>query len=226
MKNWIDGAKGKKFVVSYSGGKDSALALYKAKEQGEAVGIIVMMEEDGGKSRAHSISPELLTKQAEEMGLPIFMGAASWQSYESVLLDNISKAKNLGAEVFMTGDIDMPEHRCWYEKIAEKAGLELAMPLWNRNHKEVVREFIELGFLTKIVTVNTSMGMKREDLGQVLTLDYIKKLEERGIDICGEAGEFHTTVVGGPLFKNNLNVEHGKITEDGNFLFLELLLSK
>ena len=224
MNNWINGANDKKFVVSYSGGKDSALALYKAMEEGTAVGIIVMMEEDGTKSRAHSISPELLKAQAKEIGVPIYTGSASWGTYEKVLVENLEKAKELGAEVLVTGDIDMPQHKCWYEKVASSVNLGLAMPLWNRDHRDVVEEFVNLGFITKIVTVNLSKGMKKEDLGRTLTLEYIKELEDRGIDICGEAGEFHTSVIGGPLFKNDLKVKHGQITSEGDYMYLELLL--
>lgn len=214
--------KDKKFVVSYSGGKDSTLALYEGMKEGELVGIIVMMEENEGKSRAHRINKELLIKQAEAFNTKIYLGHASWENYEKVFIEKLREAKKNGAQVLVTGDIDMPEHGCWYKKVGKKAELEVVMPLWNRQHEEVVKEFINLGFITKVTTVNLDMGMKKEDLGKVLTLKYMKELENKGIDLCGESGEFHTTVIDGPCFKNKLVVEDGEITENKEFMYLEL----
>ena len=73
------------------------------------------------------------------------------------------------------------------------------MPLWLHPHREVVEEFIQLGFQSIVVTVNLKLGMKVEDLGKTLTLEYIQELENRGIDPCGEGGEFHTTVIDRPI---------------------------
>lgn len=224
MKKWIDGAKNKKFIASYSGGKDSTLALYKAMQEGTALGIIVMMEENNERSRAHSLIPSVLKAQAECIGLPLYTGAATWKGYEEVFVNLLKDAKQLGAEVLVTGDIDVPEHECWHERVTSSVGLELGMPLWNKSHKDVVEEFIHLGFVTKIVTVNLKKGMKEEDLGCVLNLEYMKELEERGIDSCGEAGEFHTTVIGGPLFKHDLKVKHGEIRSEGDYMYLTLEL--
>lgn len=224
MKNWLDSAKNRRFVASFSGGKDSSLALYKAMQEGTAIGIIVMMEETGERSRSHSLIPSVLQAQAESIGLPLYMGAASWESYEGVFVRLLKDAKELGAEVLVTGDIDVPEQDCWHERVTDSVGLELSMPLWRKSHKEVVEEFIRLGFVTKVVTVNLKKGMKEDDLGRVLTLEYMKELEGRGIDPCGEAGEFHTTVISGPLFKQYVKVRHGKITSEGDFMYLTLEL--
>ena len=224
MKNWIDGAKNKKFIASFSGGKDSTLALYKAMQEGIALGIIVMMEENGERSRSHSLFPSVLRAQADSIGLPLYTGAATWEAYEGVFVKLLKDAKELGAEVLVTGDIDVPEEDCWHERVTNSVGLELGMPLWQKSHRDVVEEFIRLGFVTKIVTVNLKKGMEEKDLGRVLTLEYIQELEERGIDPCGEAGEFHTTVISGPLFKQDLKVKNGEITSDGDYMYLTLEL--
>ncbi|MGL4847622.1 MAG: diphthine--ammonia ligase [Clostridium sp.] len=226
MKNWSEGAKGKKFVASYSGGKDSSLALYKGMKEGNALGIIVMMEEDGERSRAHSLFPDILEAQAKAIGVPLFKGATNWNDYEKVFVDILRKTRTLGAEVLITGDIDMPEHGCWYEKVANKADLQIGMPLWNMSHKEVINEFISLGFITRVITIDKRSGMKKEDLGKVLTFEYIKELEERGIDPCGEAGEFHTVVTDGPLFKEEIKVKYKEIIEDEHNMYLKLELEK
>ncbi|MGM1035928.1 MAG: diphthine--ammonia ligase [Bacillota bacterium] len=224
--DWKNSAHGHKFIASFSGGKDSVLALYKALKVGEAVGLIVMLEEEGKRSRSHGMPPELIKAQAESIGLPVYTAAASWTEYEKVFIRLLEDAKNQGAEVLVTGDLDMPAHGCWHEKVTKNAGLKLGMPLWEMNHREAVEEFMNLGFVTIIVTVNLSLGMREDDLGRTLTHEYVKELEARGIDPCGEGGEFHTTVIDGPIFKQPIPVRKCEIIKDGEYAFLPLKLDK
>jgi len=221
---WKTNATQQKFIVSYSGGKDSTLALYHAMQVGKAIGLIVMLEEQGLRSRSHAMSMEIIQAQANALGLPIITASSSWNDYETEFLKLLAHAKQQGAEVLVTGDLDMPEHGCWHDRITQQAGLKLCMPLWQRPHREVIEEFIQLGFKTMIVTVNLNLGMKVEDLGKILTLDYIQKLENRGIDPCGEGGEFHSTVIDGPLFTAPIAVRKGDILYHENYAFLALEL--
>ena len=224
MKNWKTGAQNRKFIASYSGGKDSSLAFYKAMQEGEAIGIIAMMEEEGERSRSHGLSQALLQAQADAIGVPLYIGCASWEGYEGVFVQLLKEAKEAGAQVLVTGDIDVPEHECWHEKVTGLVGLGLGMPLWEMDHLEVVEQFIEAGFITKVVTINLNKGMKEEDLGRILTKEYIQELKERGIDPCGEAGEFHTVVIDGPLFKQSIRIVDGEITSRGEYMYLSLVL--
>ena len=118
----------------------------------------------------------------------------------------------------------MPQHGCWHDRVTQQVGLKLGMPLWLRPHREVVEEFINLGFRSVIVTVNLKLGMQVGDLGKILTLEYIQELEHRGIDPCGESGEFHTTVIDGPIFNKAIPVRQANIVyyEEYAFLALEL----
>lgn len=223
--SWKNNAQDHRFIASFSGGKDSVLALYKASQVGQAMGLIVMLEEKGQRSRSHGMPSELIQAQADSIGLPVYTAAASWAEYEHVFIALLENAKNQGAEVLVTGDLDMPEHGCWHDQVTKKAGLKLAMPLWEMNHRQAVDEFIDLGFITMIVTVNLSLGMTEEDLGRILTYDYVQELEARGIDPCGEGGEFHTTVIDGPLFKQPIHVRKCSIVRDGDYAFLPLKLA-
>ena len=221
---WKTNATQQKFIVSYSGGKDSTLALYHAMQVGKAIGLIVMLEEQGLRSRSHAMSMEIIQAQANALGLPIITASSSWNDYETEFLKLLADAKQQGADVLVTGDLDMPEHGCWHNRITQQAGLKLCMPLWQRPHREVIEEFIQLGFKTMIVTVNLDLGMKVNDLGKILTLDYIQELENRGIDPCGEGGEFHSTVINGPLFTAPIAVRKGDILYHENYAFLALEL--
>ncbi|MFB7155682.1 diphthine--ammonia ligase [Lysinibacillus sp. NPDC056232] len=226
LVDWKNNAQGHPFIASFSGGKDSVLALYKAMQVGEAIGLIVMMEEEGNRSRSHGMPPELIRAQANSIGLPVYTAAASWTDYEKIFMSLLEKAKKQGAEVLVTGDLDMPEHGCWHDKVTKNAGLNLGMPLWEMNHRKVVDEFINLGFVTIIVTVNLSLGMREDDLGRTLTHEYVQELEARGIDPCGEGGEFHTTVLDGPIFKQPIPVRKCDVIRSGEYAFLPLELDQ
>ncbi|OTG68142.1 ATPase [Acinetobacter sp. ANC 4470] len=224
QQQWKTNATQQKFIVSYSGGKDSTLALYHAMQVGKAIGLIVMLEEQGLRSRSHAMSMDIIQAQANALGLPIITASSSWNDYETEFLKLLADAKQQGANVLVTGDLDMPEHGCWHDRITQQAGLKLCMPLWQRPHREVIEEFIQLGFKTMIVTVNLELGMKVDDLGKILTLDYIQELENRGVDPCGEGGEFHSTVIDGPLFASPIAVRKGDILYHENYAFLALEL--
>ncbi|MDR6551733.1 diphthine--ammonia ligase [Paenibacillus qinlingensis] len=224
VTNWKNGAEGRKFIASFSGGKDSMLALYQAMKVGEAMGLIVMLEEEGKRSRSHGMPPEVIFAQADSIGLPVFTAAASWADYEKVFIGLLENAKQQGAEVLVTGDLDMTAHGCWQDEVSAKAGLQLGMPLWQMDHRETVETFINTGFISIIVTVNLSLNMREDDLGRILTPAYVQELVDRGIDPCGEGGEFHTTVIDGPLFKYPIPIRKCDMIRNGEYAFLPLEL--
>jgi diphthine-ammonia ligase len=223
---WKTNAEQRQSIVSFSGGKDSSLALYHAMQTGTVIGLIVMLEEQGQRSRSHAMPLEIIRAQADAVALPVYMTSSSWADYETRFIALLDQAKQHGAEVLVTGDLDMPEHGCWHDRVTQQVGLKLGMPLWLRPHREVVEEFIQLGFKSVIVTINLKLGMQVEDLGKILTLEYIQELEDRGIDPCGEGGEFHTTVIDGPIFNKAIPVRHGDIVYHEEYAFLPLELEQ
>lgn len=223
---WKTNANHRRSIVSFSGGKDSSLALYHALQSGTVIGLIVMLEEQGQRSRSHAMPLDIIQAQADAIGLPVFMTSSSWADYEDKFIDLMKQAKQQGAEVLVTGDLDMPQHGCWHDRVTQQVGLKLGMPLWLRPHREVVEEFINLGFRSVVVTVNLKLGMKVEDLGKILTLEYIQELESRDIDPCGEGGEFHTTVIDGPIFNKAIPVRQCNIVYHEEYAFLPLELDQ
>lgn len=214
-----------KCIASYSGGKDSSLALYYALQQGQPISLMVMLEEQGLRSRSHAMPLEIIHAQAKAIGLPILKASATWANYETAFVDLLVQAKKLGAEVLVTGDIDLIAHAEWNQSVCNRSDLKLYMPLWQKPRLEIVHELIALGFECMIVTVNLNLGMCVADLGQTLTLDYVNELLTRNIDPCGEAGEFHTTVINAPIFKTPLSVRKGDILYHENYAFLALELN-
>ncbi len=226
LEQWKSNANQRRSIMSFSGGKDSSLTLYHAMQSGSVIGLIVMLEEQGQRSRSHAMPLEIIRTQADAIGLPVLMASSSWSDYESKFIELLQQAKQQGAEVLITGDLDMPQYGCWHDRVTQQLDLKLGMPLWLRPHREVVEEFINLGFHSMIVTVNLRLGMRVNDLGKILTLEYIEELEHRGIDPCGEGGEFHTTVIDGPIFKQAIPVRQGEIVYHEQYAFLALELDQ
>ncbi|HXK78430.1 MAG TPA: diphthine--ammonia ligase [Oscillospiraceae bacterium] len=222
MKSWNMLPSGEKFAASFSGGKDSALAIYKADQAGQVLGLVSMFNEDG-RSGAHGLSEHFIRKQAEAMGLPIRFGHASWEGYEEVFTGLLREYKALGAEALLTGDLDVPEENCWHERVSGNADLDFYAPLWQMNHVEEAREFVRQGFSAVVVCVNTKTGMTKADLGRVFDGAYVEELLARGIDPSAEAGEFHTAVVDGPSFHASVPYRAGKIRALKEYFQLELI---
>lgn len=194
------------FVSSWSGGKDSCYAMMKAVENGFTPKVILnMMNENGKISRSHGLPLAILNQQAQKMQLPLEAVSATWGDYEEKFINTLKELKaefNLDAAVF--GDIDLQGHKDWEDKVCEVASLKAVLPLWQQDRIALVNEMLDNGIETMIVSCNTQMG--ESYLGKILTKELALELEEKGIDSCGENGEFHTMVINCPLFSEAIEL--------------------
>ena len=196
---------------SWSGGKDSALALHEAQRAGAEPRLLVsMMVEGGERSRSHGLSREVLAAQAAAVGLPIEFGAASWSGYEAELIRVLEASiADGGPTVGIFGDIDMQDHRDWVERVCGLVGAEARLPIWQRDRRALMDELLDLGFRAVIVAVRD--GVLPEDLlGRTIDADVVAAIEAAGADAAGENGEYHSLVVDGPLFERPLAVAAGE----------------
>lgn len=208
-----------KVFVSWSGGKDSTLSAFKAGKDSEIVGLLNLVREDGRSY--HGLSGEMIAKQAEAIGVPIFQCRTSWDNYEENFKKKVKELKELGAEAGVFGDIDIQEHRDWVERVCGELDIKPILPLWNRTRDEVISEFIDSGFDALVVATDAKY-LGEEALGRLIDYDFVSYLRENGVDICGEAGEFHTFVIGGPIFKKEVGFDvNDKILRDGHW-FLDI----
>jgi diphthine-ammonia ligase len=210
------------FVASWSGGKDSAMAYYRAL-QSEAVPkrVWTMFEEDQERSKSHALPIEIIKAQAESLGVPLMIRGADWNGYEEQFLDAMKECKDAGIDHGVFGDIDLEDHLNWIRETCSKVGIEAVHPLWMESRKEVVKDFVEAGFEAYIVVVNTAM-MPSEFVGRKFTTELINELEALGIDSCGEAGEFHTVVVDGPIFSERVPIVISGQHERDGYVFLDV----
>ncbi|WJY27104.1 MULTISPECIES: diphthine--ammonia ligase [Sporosarcina] len=210
----------RKFTASWSGGKDSAMAVYKAVQQGDELARVwTMFEEEADRSRSHALPEAVLRAQAGSLGAPFVKRRASWETYEAQFIDAMQESANDGIRFGVFGDIDLEDHRTWVRQMSGRAGVTALHPLWDIPRRQLLEEFISAGFEAYIIVIDTAR-MPAEFLGRRFTVSLMDELEQLGIDSCGEAGEFHTVVADGPIFSSRIPLRFGEAVTHGNYLFL------
>ncbi|MDR2700520.1 MAG: diphthine--ammonia ligase [Nitrososphaerota archaeon] len=214
-----------KIAASWSGGKDSAFALYLAKQQGhEIVNILTMMMSEE-KSVFHMIRSAILDAQADAMGISLIKKQVNNETYECDFKAVLAELKAKGVEGLVTGDIyEVAGHEeGWLNRVCCEMGLKSIKPLWMGDTKQVFLDYINAGFKATVVRTNLNkLGV--EWLGRVLNQQFYDEiLELDNIDPCGEGGEYHTVVTDGPYFKKKIEIiETQKHKLDSNFGYLEI----
>ena len=212
------------FLCSWSGGKDSCYAFYKATQANYKPTVLLnVMNEFGDRSRSHGIPKPILEEQAKALGLPIHFFNSTWESYEKKYIENL---KHLTQEFSIShavfGDIDIESHKQWEEKVSAAAHLTAVLPLWQGNRRQLVLEMIDVGIESIIVSCNQQLGTSF--LGRTIDKALVETLEAMGVDACGENGEFHTLVINAPFFKNKIKVEIEGTSISSNYNFSNLVL--
>ncbi|MFH1564155.1 MAG: diphthine--ammonia ligase [Nitrospirota bacterium] len=219
-----------KAFCCWSGGKDSTLSLYRARQgqQIEVTHLLNMLAEDGEHSRSHGIRAELLKTQASAIGIPIVQrkattrGVTSENTYEHEFKKAVLELKDEGVNAGIFGDIDLHVHRDWVERVCREIGITPILPLWKGNREELITEFMDAGFKTIVVATNANR-LGEEWLGRQIDKEFVAELKALGnIDLCGEDGEFHSFVYDGPIFKHPVKWTVGKKVLKDNHWFLEI----
>lgn len=210
------------FFCSWSGGKDSCLALYRAIQgKGLPKALFTMLTEDGERSRSHGLPPDLIKAQSEALGIPLVVCESSWADYEDNFLAVIRRFKERGIECGVFGDIDLEAHLEWVERVCSTEAIRPYEPLWKEARQDILKEFLDLGFEATVIV--TKQGtLDNSFLGRTLDLKVIADMVEAGIDASGEEGEYHTVVTDGPIFSFPIYLEKKeKVFRDG-YWFLDV----
>lgn len=182
------------FAASFSGGKDSTLAIKRMLDRGHRiVAIIVSGKEDKESSWTHNIKREYFKKAAEIFRCELIFTDTNVEDYEEKFEKALSEAKKLGAQACIFGDIDIVEHIKWNNRRCQNIGIECIHPLLFEDRKSIAKEFISTSIKANIVKIDEST-LSEDLIGQVYEQSFIDKLEKLQVDPCGENGEFHTKI--------------------------------
>jgi len=207
----------KKAFFNWSTGKDSALALYKIlQDKNYSIDkLVTSVNENFSRVSMHGVHEELLNQQAESIGLPLekiyFPEEVSMEFYGEIMKNKMLQLASEGFEFSVFGDIFLEDLKNYRESKLQEVNLKAVFPLWKRDSKELMKEFISVGF--KAITVSISeKHLDKSFVGRELDIDFINDLPEN-VDACGENGEFHTFVYDGPIFKKPIEFFIGEKTK-------------
>lgn len=214
----------KKFVMSYSCGKDSTLALYRMIKNGhKPVALLITVDKKVLRSWFHGVPESLLQEVSKSLNIPLLLVKCEGEEYKAAFNKALNKAKNeLGAEACVFGDIDLEAHRVWCTDRCDEANMEAIFPLWLEDREKLTYEFIDSGFKTVIKNVRLDV-LSTEFLGKVLTKKVVSDIVVAGSDACGENGEYHTFAFDGPLFKYPIRFKENGIITNETHGFLDIV---
>ncbi len=213
----------KAFFCSWSGGKDSCLALHRAIiKGGRPACLLTMLAEGGQKSRSHGLPLQVLQNQARSLGIPLAVRSASWEEYTPVFAEVLREFKSREIDHGVFGDIDIADHLHWVESVCKPIGIKPYHPLWQQPRKQLLTDFLEAGFKATIVVVQASK-LDKSFLGRELSAAVLEEIEAEGADAAGENGEYHTVVTDGPIFSTPVTIKLGEPFEEEGYWFLNVL---
>jgi uncharacterized protein (TIGR00290 family) len=225
-----------KAVFCWSGGKDSSLALYHVLQENEyeIISLLTTLNAVHKRISMHGVREVLLDRQAQSIGLPlakVWVSEGSNEEYEKKMESTLLGFKEAGVTHIIFGDIFLEDLRLYREQKLAPAGLSAVFPLWKKDTRKLVDQFIQEGFKTVTCCISTRW-LDESFVGNEINQHFICRLPE-GVDPCGENGEFHSFCYDGPLFKTAIPIEKGekvfremdsagKDSKDG-FWFIDLL---
>ncbi len=208
----------KKAVFNWSGGKDSALALYKILQnpEYEIISLLTTINKEKQSSTMHNIPTKLLQEQAKSIGIPIYIVEIGSNAGMCAYNDAMQKAVNhfiaQGVKHFVFGDIFLHDVRSYREQQLSPYGIEVIEPLWDKTTKQIIEEFLESGLKT-VITTTTASELDESYIGRILDRELINNLPKE-CDVCGENGEYHTFCFDGGMFSYPV-----KFTLEGSYKY-------
>jgi uncharacterized protein (TIGR00290 family) len=199
-------------IFNWSGGKDSALALYHCLQNPELNirYLVTTVNDAADRISMHGVRTSLLIQQAESIGIPLYQirlpEMPDMATYDTVMTAHLTHFKNEGITHSIFGDIFLEDLRNYRDQRLAEVGMTGIYPLWKHNTGDLINEFLALGFGTVIACVQDHLA---EIVGKEIDHQLINNLPPH-VDVCGENGEFHTFAFKGPIFKNEIKYKAGE----------------
>lgn len=200
-----------KIFFNWSSGKDSAFALYEFTKQQHIELLFTTVNAENKRISMHGLHESVLRAQAEAISIPLKVfylpPSPDMEVYNRLMENELKGLKELGYEQTVYGDIFLEDLKAYREKQLAKVGIQARFPLWKKDTKKLILQFIELGFKSCIVSANAKW-FDQNFVGQTITKELIENLPD-DVDPCGENGEFHTFCYDGPIFKKKVDFTIG-----------------
>lgn len=212
-----------RYALMWSGGKDSALALERARRSGiEVARLISFFDSATRRVRFHATRVELLQAQSEAVGVTLHAIPTAWSEMEDALRTELSSLGKEGFAGVVFGDIHLADVRAWYEERVVGAGLAHIEPIWGEPPEALLGEFISSGGRAVVTCVDLAK-LTESWLGRVIDAAFAAEIRDTGVDACGENGEFHSFAFAGPVFKKPVSWVSGERRLEGGFAQLDLM---
>ena len=217
-------------VVSWSGGKDAAYALYTLEgTNADVVELLTTISEEFDRSSMHGVRRTLYERQAAAIGLPIdcvsLPPEPTNEAYDEVMAEIMEHYRERGVRRVVFGDLCLEDIRAYREDRLSETGVDGHWPIWGRDTTEFAQEFLDAGFEAIVVTVDGER-LGESFAGRAYDESFLADLPA-DVDPAGENGEFHTFVRDGPIFDEPVAVEIGETVArpvgDGEYFFTDLL---
>lgn len=219
-----------KVLFSWSGGKDSALALYEIqkKEGYEIATLLTTVSLDYKRTSMHGVRRSLLLEQKEALGLPLkevrISKTQSHEEYESKMEGVLKELLKEGVRTVVFGDIFLEDVKKYREEKLSKIGMKAIFPIWKKDTQILARTFIDSGFKAVITCIDSKV-LEKKFAGRIYDDEFIADLPP-DVDVCGENGEFHSFAYDGPIFRNKIAFKKGEIVlRDKRFWYCDLMLT-
>lgn len=204
-----------KSLFNWSGGKDSALALYHTLKNPdhEVKYLMTSLNSEADRISMHGVRRSMLEAQVRAIGLPLSIlslpGEISMDDYDKLMRKQMAGFIDQGITHSVFGDIFLEDLKKYREQRLAEVGLKGHFPLWKRDTRELIKEFLSLGFKTMVVSVDGSK-LDQSFAGRELDQSFLDDLPS-DVDPCGENGEFHTFVFEGPIFDKPVPFTKGEV---------------
>jgi uncharacterized protein (TIGR00290 family) len=214
------------FAISYSGGKDCAFSLYQMISGGNnPVALVTTVNIEQNRSWFHGIQRELLEDISCSLNIPLILCECTPDNYIQAFEDGLIKARKMGADACVFGDIDIDGHRQWNQERCENVDIDCILPLWKQNRESIVHKTIEVGFKARIKIIQSNK-LDESFLDKDLSLSLLERIKKTGSDVCGENGEYHTFVCDGPIFAYPVTFETAGIVDLGTHKAIDIYRRK
>ena len=214
-----------RYALMWSGGKDSALALWRARQRGLQVEWLVNVYDRATRRvRFHATPLSAIERQATAAGVPLVSVPTDWETFDASLRETYAVLAAQGCRGIVFGDIHLADVRKWYEERTQAAGLEHIEPLWGERPVALLEEFVAIGGRAVLTCVETAK-LDASWLGRVIDDQFVRDISATGVDPCGENGEYHSYAYSGSFFTAAIPWHAGEQRNHGRFAQLDVMIT-